>query len=355
MKLVRFENCVPVKGHSRATICDLQRNRIKLIPNTLYEILTTHNGKSVAEIKTFYKEEDYDTVDEYIAFLIANEFVFLAEEPQWFPKLSMEWESPDQVTNAIADIDAISTYDLFKFLQELNNFSCNSLQLRFYDLVNMDYLEEILQFLEKSCSSIIGVECYIKYSKFLEKDTLINFVDYHSRLLRLIVHSAEKDEVIPSEINDQAFLFFTKQNINSQTHCGIIHKDFFTVNLPLFTESQKHNSCLNRKISIDANGNIKNCPSMPQSFGNIENTTLQEALHQKDFKKYWNITKDQIDICKDCEFRYVCTDCRAYTENPEDEYSKPLKCGYNPYTNEWSEWSVNPLKQKAIEYYKLQK
>ena len=92
---------------------------------------------------------------------------------------------------------------------------------------------------------------------------------------------------------------------------------------------------------------------MSQSFGNIKYTSLKQALEHKDFKKYWNITKDQIDICKACEFRYVCTDCRAYKENPLDDYSKPLKCGYDPYTNEWSDWSTNPLKQKAIEYYRL--
>ncbi len=54
------------------------------------------------------------------------------------------------------------------------------------------------------------------------------------------------------------------------------------------------------------------------------------------------------------EFRYICTDCRAYTENPEDIYSKPLKCGYNSYTNKWEEWSTNSLKLKAIEYYGMQ-
>jgi hypothetical protein len=35
-------------------------------------------------------------------------------------------------------------------------------------------------------------------------------------------------------------------------------------------------------------------------------------------------------------------------------YSKPLKCGYNPYTCEWEEWSTHPMKQKAIEYYGMQ-
>ena len=64
-------------------------------------------------------------------------------------------------------------------------------------------------------------------------------------------------------------------------------------------------------------------------------------------------------VCKDCEFRYICTDCRAYTEkthtNEEGlDTSKPLKCGYNPYTGEWEEWSTNPLKQKAIQFYGMQ-
>jgi len=97
---------------------------------------------------------------------------------------------------------------------------------------------------------------------------------------------------------------------------------------------------------------------MSQSYGNIKDTTLQEALDHPDFKQHWNITKDKIHVCIPIaigsEFRHICTDCRAYIEAPEDILSKPLKCGYNPYTGEWSEWSTNPLKQKAIQYYGME-
>ena len=93
---------------------------------------------------------------------------------------------------------------------------------------------------------------------------------------------------------------------------------------------------------------------MTESFGNINTVSLVDAVNHPDFKKYWNITKDQIEVCKDCEFRHICTDCRAFIEEPENQYSKSLKCGYSPYTNEWEEWSTNPLKQKAIEYYGMQ-
>lgn len=36
-----------------------------------------------------------------------------------------------------------------------------------------------------------------------------------------------------------------------------------------------------------------------------------------------------------CEFRYICIDCRAYLVAPENIYSKPQKCGYDPFTNKW--------------------
>ena len=41
-------------------------------------------------------------------------------------------------------------------------------------------------------------------------------------------------------------------------------------------------------------------------------------------------------------------------KQPENDKSKPLKCGYNPYTNKWKDWSKNPLKQTAILNYGMQ-
>ncbi len=59
----------------------------------------------------------------------------------------------------------------------------------------------------------------------------------------------------------------------------------------------------------------------------------------------WLLYKNLVDIY---------TDCRAYIENSEDQFSKPLKCGYDPYTNIWEDWSANPLKQNAIKYYSFE-
>jgi SPASM domain peptide maturase of grasp-with-spasm system len=145
-----------------------------------------------------------------------------------------------------------------------------------------------------------------------------------------------------------------EEKIANNKHCGVIHPTYFSINIETFTESQHHNTCLNRKISIDENGEIKNCPSMAKSYGNIKDTKLIDVVNNPEFQKVWHIKKDEITKCKDCEFRHICTDCRAYIENPDDIYSAPLKCGYDPYTGVWEEWSTNPLKQKAIEFYGMQ-
>ena len=69
---------------------------------------------------------------------------------------------------------------------------------------------------------------------------------------------------------------------------------------------------------------------MKEHFGHVSDTTLTSVVHQDGFKKFWNITKDDIETCSECELRYVCQDCRAYTREADNPYSKPLKCKYDP-------------------------
>lgn len=94
------------------------------------------------------------------------------------------------------------------------------------------------------------------------------------------------------------------------------------------------NSCLNKKIAIDKSGFIKNCPSSRKIYGHITETKLIDVIDEQ-FSSVWKINKDQIKECKDCEFRYICTDCRAYLKDSCDIYSKPEKCKYNPYEGIW--------------------
>lgn len=73
---------------------------------------------------------------------------------------------------------------------------------------------------------------------------------------------------------------------------------------------------------------------MSKAYGNIRDHSIAEIFRSNEFQKYWDITKDEIHVCKDCEYRYICNDCRAFVT---DIYDKPLKCKYNPYKQKWEE------------------
>lgn len=353
-----YASCVPVAGAERSVVCDLQRTNIVLIPNILYEILINHENKSVNDIKAFYNNEADTFIDDYFIFLEESELGFFTNEPQNFPKLDNIWKAPSYITNVIIDISSFSNHNYIKIKNELDELNCKAIEFRIFDEMCINDLINLLEFFKDSRLQHILI--IIKYSiQFQELDFDLILTKY-PKIVGIVFHTVlnTKNDG-KSLINTNSKISYTEQNIDSEIHCGVIQTNYFSINIDTFFESNSFNSCLNKKVSIDKYGYIKNCPSMKQNFGKFENTLIADALNHPDFKKYWNVTKDSIDICKDCEFRYICTDCRAYTEQKNDEIeidlSKPLKCGYSPYTNQWSEWSLNPLKQKIILSYGMEK
>jgi len=350
-----FESCQIVIGARRSLICDLQKNSYVFIPNTLAKLITPTKILDLVKIRQRLKDKDVEILDDYIQFLTKNEFVFFCskEEVESFPELSMKFDYPAHISNAIIDSNKKSNHDYSRIIEKiLIPCLCRNLQIRFYDKISLDYLKEIMEVVNNSF--VKSLEVIIKDDNKTSDQDLINIVNKFKKTRSLTLHTSNQNRIIQSEAYGRGIVVSIKQKISSEIHCGIIHHNYFNTRIESFTEAKNFNSCLFKKISIDTKGNIKNCPSMSEEFGKVEDFTIERVL-TPNFKKYWGVTKDQVEVCKDCEFRYICTDCRAYVEDPDnDEYSKPLKCGYNPYTNEWQEWSTNSLKQKGIEYYNMQ-
>lgn len=336
-----FACCQPVLGASRSIVCDLQRDVYFPIPNALYHLIVDNNDLEINKILDEYGKENTEVILEYFNYLAENELGFFSENKieGLVPINFKNHEEPKQITNAIIDI-IDDFYWLDDVVNQLTKLNCEAVELRLFKKFS---LNNIGLFLEKfNDTSIRSIEVLVPYSKGINMKKLMELRLGYSRLRKIILHSSRKNSFYD---HFEFYVFFTKEIIDSKKCCGIVDPYYFISKTDFFVESKNFNSCLNRKISIDENGYIKNCPSLNSNYGNIKNTSLQEALNHPDFKHYWNITKDKIDVCKDCEFRYICTDCRAYTVDSDNVFSKPLKCGYNPYTNEWQSWSTSPLKK----------
>lgn len=68
---------------------------------------------------------------------------------------------------------------------------------------------------------------------------------------------------------------------------------------------------------------------MKDSNGTLGDLNITEIINNSKFKNYDLITKDKVKDCKDCEFRYICTDFRVFIKDKNDLFSKPEKCNYN--------------------------
>ncbi|HYX26725.1 MAG TPA: grasp-with-spasm system SPASM domain peptide maturase [Thermoanaerobaculia bacterium] len=327
-----FACCIPVRGARRSVICDLQRQSFQFIPNGLYEILTEHPGKPIAEIQAAYDHEYDAEIEEYFDFLLRHEFGFWCRDPERFPPLDLTWEAPERITNAILDVDDRSRHDYGKILRELDDLGCKALEVRCFHRCPLSELKSILEAARHG--RLRSIELLAGYGPELTPEALGNLFKEHRRLSGVVIHSAPEKQRFPPD-RAGVSLEYRTEVIDSPACCGKIHPGYFVVDVATFAEAQKHNTCLNRKLSVDARGEIRNCPSLPRSFGNVREVSLHSALAQRDFTALWSINKDQIAICKDCEFRYVCTDCRAYLRDAADLYSKPSKCTYDPYTAEW--------------------
>jgi SPASM domain peptide maturase of grasp-with-spasm system len=349
-----YANCLITSGHKKSLLIDTQLNYFYEIPSDIAKILETLNkGISFLDLIKEFETNEITEIEKYINWFVEKNFVFKIEdksELNLFPDLNLNFYYPKEISNAIIVISTENLECFGEILRQINELDISYLEIRIEANVDINFLNKLGLLVEDTL--VEEVTLFLNDSNF----DIIEIKEICNKYLRIKGVNIYNTTIEAEEKlhGDDTSIFFSKANYPTNKCCGNIVAENFIVNIEYYTETQSFNSCLNRKIAIDGLGNIKNCPSMKQSFGNINDTSLTEAINKSGFKKYWNINKDKIKVCQDCEFRYICTDCRAYTENPEDIYSKPLKCGYDPYTGEWSEWSTNPLKQKAIKYYSME-
>jgi radical SAM protein with 4Fe4S-binding SPASM domain len=134
-------------------------------------------------------------------------------------------------------------------------------------------------------------------------------------------------------------LFELKEK-NFQRCCkrACVDGNFCRIQESVLRFNMRFNSCWGSIMAITADGNIRPCIHSQQIIGPI-NEELKDidGLIEK-MNPYWTLTKDKVERCRDCEFRYICFDCReiAIRENGKMDGANPL-CRYNPHTGEWKD------------------
>ena len=75
---------------------------------------------------------------------------------------------------------------------------------------------------------------------------------------------------------------------------------------------EKYHDCLAGTLAITADGYALPCPLLRNSVvADAKETGIKGILRKRRLKEFWRMTKDRVEACSTCPFRYICHDCRA--------------------------------------------
>lgn len=329
-------SCVLTKGFSRTLIQDFIRNYADYVPNDFYSLALLLNRHRISDILEMISEESQNNFFAFVDFMLEKEYAFLTDNIALFPPISDNMNDDYEIiTDAILEIDERkSDMNIVKcFLYELNNIECRNLQLRLFSFSSILSLRKLFDFVCRYNFNYI--EIHVDNAELISYEEGCCLLYDYAQISNLFLYNASKSVAKDYfergngtvEMQLGSVVFITDKLVSC--NCGIINKYCHVYdNRRFYFMSKKFNSCLYKKVSLDMWGNVRNCPSTSEKYSLSRG--LRNIVQSNKFQQYWFIKKDDIDICKDCEFRYNCLDCRAHTVNG-NVYAKPIKCQYNPY------------------------
>ena len=329
-----YSYCFVTKGFAKVSVIDTCQQKFYLFNKETYElfkILKTHKIKEIIEM--FSRESELDTFNDFVTYILQNEIGRFVKNIICFPEIEEVWDEPRIIKKALIDIRKIF-HDFKSIFSQLSDLGCRNVEIRSYRVLHYNELEEISNCV--SNDSIRHINIVSPFFSFFDSIEEINNLIKQNPRLHLSFYKTPIEEKIKFEKHTKNEILLSNKiklstiNINSCDDCGNIDVNRLKIpTLDEYMENKIYNGCLNRQIGIDENGDIKNCPSFEFAYGNIKNTNLSDVVKNPDFQKYWHINKEKIDVCRECEFRVICIDCRAYVLDKNNIYSKPLKCNYN--------------------------
>lgn len=117
--------------------------------------------------------------------------------------------------------------------------------------------------------------------------------------------------------------------IDNTRIAGIKWRDFFL--------RQRYNTCLYGSLAVSSAKDVRPCPMITdQQLGTLAQESLHRVLSSRHLDRYWRYTKEKVPICRNCEFRYACSDCSVIELAMENRAElRRAICTYEPAQGQW--------------------
>jgi hypothetical protein len=312
-----FSSCRFVSGFLRGLVYDLSQNQYTPVPNDLPRRL--REGRlSPSLLERLLEERLVHPCGEGPAFLP------LDPEPFDYPAL---------ITNAIVEIGPNTSCPAVLGL--LEQLQCSHVQLvvtphaAFTQEQFEKWMEAIYRAPVKHCEWVLP---YSLYQLCADSFCCARYPE----LTVLVLYDSGRQGVVEKAGRPVEIFLASIYQYQQGQNCKSIH--FFSVNHLLFTESLRYNTYYHRKLFIDAFGQIRNGPLTSRVWGHLSELagSPPKWYHAKPFHRLGMVRKDQVSVCKVCEYRHMCVDSRVPRKHRRGpDWYMESECNYNPYVARW--------------------
>lgn len=324
-----------VKGHSRAILIDNQRNNYVFLSLQECEIIENLQKKTVNSVLNQYNKSGKIIADKLIQKLLKNEYAFSCSRSELtnFKKMDLTYKSPYLITNLYLEDPNLKLLAIL--IKTINDLNIPNIKIVWHQKQSIGYLRRVLSLLEST--PLKNIEFVIPNKNYSNK-SLFKLFELNKKLVSLIICSCNTSLRLNLNLNRYHNLIRTNKNIKEVINSKINNESYFRNNLMLYVESKSFNTYANRKLVVNRMGQLKNVPEQTTHFGNIKKIQinhLKRIIKSANFRYLWSAKKDKCNVCKDCEFRYMCVDNRLPIKSKNGTWNFSEECNYNPYIAKW--------------------
>ncbi|MEW6611062.1 MAG: radical SAM protein [Patescibacteria group bacterium] len=131
---------------------------------------------------------------------------------------------------------------------------------------------------------------------------------------------------------------------------------FERIDQRMFWRNKVGHNCFSEQICVGADGRLYPCLAERRvSYGTITRGSARTIFLSARANRIRGLSKDRVEVCRDCEYRYCCFDCRVRARDflESKRHPKPWWCSYNPYHGVWEgkerflkggeeQWKIQP-------------
>ena len=180
----------------------------------------------------------------------------------------------------------------------------------------------------KAIERLALANIYIKANMVVMNENYYD-IDETKEFIFKITGNIPKIDLIRNVGQDKGYLLPPTKCISNKR----VKANFKGISKSEYIKNISGNSCWQGKMNITCDGYVSPC-IMGEAFIN-KNYNVREIPIDKIIEEYlivdfWSVSKDKIEVCKECEYRYVCNDCRPICVDKNNFYAKDKNCNYNP-------------------------